>query len=234
MLCDFFQKVLYISLSDDADRHLNIENEFKNSVLHNCLTRFDAVNGKNIDIRLIDEKIVTSDGIQDIVDGKIKRFGITLTYGALGCALSHYLIYQDCIKNEKPYLIFEDDITLIPDFDQMMISLVDEIKTLDYDIIYLGLHNLPSLIKNKKISKLLYKPEGLTCGTFGMIVSHKGAKKILNNIFPISTQIDSSISNKKRLLNVYATNNQFVKHNYNFGSHIQTIKGFKNNIRNMI
>lgn len=234
MLCNFFNRVLYISLPESTQRHDNIKFQFANSQLGSCLQRFNAVNGKNIDIRLISDKLLTEHGKKDILDGITKRFGITLSYGGLGCALSHYLIYDECKKANKPYLIFEDDIEIIDDFDNQLTNLIKDLETIDYDIVYLGLHNIPSLNKSDRISNMLYKPSGMTCGTYGMIVSNTGAEKILKMIFPISIQIDSEISNSKRYLKVYATNIDLVKHTHNFGSTIQREGGFSNKIQEMI
>ena len=234
MLCDYFSKVLCISLPESKKRQDNIFKQFSQSKLNECLKIFPAVNGKNIDIRLLSDTVVTENGMNDITNRKIKHFGITLSYGALGCALSHYLIYQECKDNIKPYLILEDDIEIIDNFDAQLENLVETIGSIEYDIVYLGLHNIPSLNKTHKISDMLYKPSGMTCGTYAMIVSNNGAQKLLDIVFPITVQIDSEISNNKKYLNVYATNTELVKHSHRFGSYVQRDNGFINNIQEMI
>lgn len=234
MLCNFFNRVLYISLPEAHKRHENIQNQLANSQIGYCLQRFNAVDGKNIDIRLISDKIVSDQGKSDIIAGITKRFGITLSYGALGCAMSHYLIYKECQQSNKPYLIFEDDIKIVPDFDDQLTKLMTELADLEYDIVYLGLHNIPHLNKSNKVSDMLCKPQGMTCGTYGMIVSSIGARKLLDMIFPISIQIDSEISNYKKYLNVYATNADLVHHTHAFGSSVQRADGFVNKIQEMI
>ena len=234
MLCDYFDKVLYISLPQAPNRTRNIIHQFEHSVLQHCLCKFDAVDGKRIDLRLVDSKIVGQQGLNDISEGKTKRFGVTLSYGALGCAWSHYLIYQECQYGNRPYFIVEDDITLIEDFDIELDKIMCRASNMDFDIIYLGLHNIAHLDKNTIIDDMFYKPKGLSCGTFGMIVSNTGAEKLLKTIFPINIQIDSVISNNKHRLNVYATKKELVKHTQAFGTNIQQAHGFKNTLKDKL
>lgn len=234
MLCNFFDSVIYITLSGAKERQSNIESQFSSSELSQCLTKFFAVNGRNLDPRLIDRNVISEIGISEAFSDAPKKFGVTLTAGAVGCALSHYLIYQDCYKATKPFLVLEDDIQIAENFDSKLEQVLKEISTIEYDIVYLGLHNIPSLNKNNTISEQLYKPAGMTCGTFGMIISNRGALKLLDTIFPINVQIDSSISHNKKKLKIYATNEDLVKHTHIFGSDIQSKVGRINKIKEML
>ena len=58
------------------------------------------------------------------------------TYGEVGCALSHYSLWKKMIdENIEQALILEDDVVIKnPDF----ISIIDNIPTDAYDLIYLG------------------------------------------------------------------------------------------------
>jgi GR25 family glycosyltransferase involved in LPS biosynthesis len=226
-MIDFFEKVLVINLPRDTKKYRRFTDSISGSSLLKRLQRFDAVDGKNLDIRIIENNILHQSGRSDILLGKQKRFGVSLTYGALGCALSHYLILNECSKAEKPYLIFEDDIVLHTEIDNELHALVQHIisNKIDFDLLYLGLHNIPSLNKNKSYDQLLYIPQGLTCGTWAMIISPKGAAKILDIVFPLSVQIDSEISKVKNQLKIFATKKELAKHDYNFGSSTQSKNG---------
>jgi len=221
MICSYFDKIQYISISDNIDRQKHIQQLFNSSSIKDCLVRFDAVNGKQIDIRMISEKLITPLAKKDIQKQKQKKYGFTLTYGSLGCALSHYLIYESCANAKKPFMVFEDDIQIDSHlFDDQLYSILEDIASnnIIYDILYLGLHELKCLDKSNKISKLLYKPQGCLYGTFAMIISPLGAIKLLSHIFPLNHQIDSSISKNKDKLKIICPINHIVHHDHKFGS----------------
>lgn len=220
-ILDYFGRVLVINLERDSYKYDKFINSFSKSTLIQKLDRFKAVDGKVLDLRIIGKDLITDSARSSILTDKQKTFGISLTYGALGCALSHYLIMQDCVNQKLPYLIFEDDCRIIDTFDEDMNKLVNHIKDLEYDLLYLGLHNIPSLNKQNSYNDILYLPMGLTCGTWAMIITPSGANKILNMIFPLSVQIDSEISKIKPKLKVYATKKELAKHSWEFRSTTQ-------------
>jgi GR25 family glycosyltransferase involved in LPS biosynthesis len=226
-MIDFFSRILLLNLIGDTKKYNRFIGLVADSDLHKHIERFDAVNGKNLDIRIVGKELLSPSGRSDILSGKQKRFGVSLTYGALGCALSHYLILKECSQAEKPYLIFEDDIVLNMDFSNQLSILIEHIKniSLEFDLIYLGLHNIPSLNKNLSYDDMLYIPQGLTCGTWAMIISPDGASNILKLAFPLNIQIDSEISRNKNKLKVFATKKELAKHDHYFGSSTQSRKG---------
>jgi hypothetical protein len=102
-------KIYYINLTEDTRKN----NFFLNQVGRTCLKdkceRFNAINGKDIDINTITDSIITTNARNSIISQKQKVYGVSLTYGSLGCALSHKAIWEECSLSNKPYLIFEDD-----------------------------------------------------------------------------------------------------------------------------
>jgi GR25 family glycosyltransferase involved in LPS biosynthesis len=226
-MIDFFSRIVLLNLFRETKKYNRFMSLVTDLDLHKHIERFDAVDGKNLDIRTIGENFLSSSARSDILLGKQKRFGVSLTYGALGCALSHYLILKECSKANKPYLIFEDDIVLDPDFSNQLTILIEHVKNiaLKFDIIYLGLHNIPSLNKKLSYDDMLYVPQGLTCGTWAMIISPEGASNILKLVFPLNVQIDSEISRHKNKLKVFATKKELAKHDHYFGSTTQSRKG---------
>ena len=224
---NYFEKVLYINLAEQAEKNTNFLSGInaESAFLSENMIRFDAVNGRNLDLRIIEDDLITENARKQILLGNQKLFGISMTYGALGCALSHMLIWQEYLYSDKPILVLEDDAALQENFDSKLKNLVGHISTIDYDVVYLGLHEIPHLNKTQKFSDMLYIPKGLSCGTFGMIVSSTGRKKLLDIIFPMNVQIDSCISSKKDELNVFACVNPLVKHSWKFGSRTQRKEG---------
>lgn len=224
---NYFEKVLYINLAEQAEKNTEFLSAAytESTFLSEHMVRFDAVNGRNLDLRIIEEDIITDNARKQILVGNQKLFGISMTYGALGCALSHMLIWQEYLYSDRPILVLEDDAAIKDNFDLKLETLVDHISNIEYDIVYLGLHDIPHLNKTQKFSDLLYIPKGLSCGTFGMIVSSAGRRKLLDTIFPMNVQIDSCISNKKDKLNIFACIDPLVKHSWKFGSRTQRKEG---------
>jgi len=219
---DLFSKIYVINLDRDKDRYEYVLSELKNknSDLINHIQRFSAIDGRLINIASVDSSIITQTAKKDILNKKQRIYGVTMTYGSLGCALSHKKICEMCVEeNNKPYLIFEDDIILYDNFDNHLLDLMNELEKIQYDIVYLGFHQIPHA-KQTRINNVLSQPSGLICGTFGLILSPSGAQKILN-IFPLNYQIDSSISHNLKNLKAYCHTLQIVQMNKSFKSNTQ-------------
>lgn len=220
-LIEYFEKIYYINLDRDYQRQVYVIEQFKNSQLLPYLERFEAIDGKDINIDTIDSSIITNNARKDILANKQRIFGVSLTFGALGCALSHKIIYEQCSKSIKPYLIFEDDIIIDSNFDAQLEILLNECEQYqDIDILYLGFHNIPHA-KKIIINDVISKPDGLVCGTYGYVVWPKAAQKILDIIFPLNIQIDSSLSNNRKHFNVYCSTNDIIKMTREFKSNTQ-------------
>lgn len=222
-IADLFSKIYIINLDREKNRYDYILSEFinKNSTLISNIQRFSAIDGRLIDINKIDNTTVTPTARRDILNKKQRIYGVSMTFGALGCALSHKKICEMCVEenNTKPYLIFEDDIILDNNFDNHLLNLMNELEKIQYDIVYLGFHQIPHA-KQTRINDVLSQPSGLICGTFGLILSPSGAQKILS-IFPLNYQIDSSISHNLKNFNAYCHTSQIVKMNRSFVSNTQ-------------
>jgi GR25 family glycosyltransferase involved in LPS biosynthesis len=191
-----FNKIYYINLQHRKDRDINVKEQVAKISKPNLdtlkfLERVDAVYGNKLDINNISSDIITDGGKIDALDNNLRVY-VPLTPGGIGCALSHRKVYQKILDdNLDAALILEDDITIDKDF-------VDKFNTIsryvprDYDILFLGYH-ASSLNNITKINNYISKPSK-TYGLFGYIVTNQGAKKLLN-IFPITEQIDTEISN---------------------------------------
>lgn len=226
-LLNYFDNIYYINLDEDINKKEYFTEEIKKSVLHKKYSKYSAVIGKYLDIRLVPNSIITEDAKQDIILKKQRSYGISLTYGSLACALSHYYIYMEAKDRIKPYLIFEDDIILDNNFDNDLYNVLEEIKNKNFDIVYLGYNEIPGFSK-VDISDVLSKPQGLITGLYGYIVSPQGAAKLIKGVFPLNKQIDSSISDNIGLLEAYCSKKNIVGVKTNFGSKTQNQPSCKN------
>jgi len=226
---NIFEKIYYVNLDEDKQKNKFFIQQINKTNYKNKCERFSAVSGKNIDINTIDDSIITQNARDSIVSLKQRVFGISLTYGSLGCALSHKKIWEECMMSSKPYLIFEDDIIPHSNFNFLFNQVTDQLSSIDYDIFYIGYNEIPGF-KKAKIDNVISKPSGLITGTYGYIVSPKGASKLLS-IFPLTKQIDSSISDNLHKFNVYCSTTKLVNASASFGSKTQKNNSCVNHIQ---
>ena len=120
-------------------------------------------------------------------------------YGVIGCALSHYGLWLELLKDEKNdyYLIMEDDFTLCDDFKNKLNKLNklftdDDDKVLNHiDFLFLGYHMFH---KERQKYKDIYDIESPTTkigklnknlyigGFFSYIITKSGANKMIDYI----------------------------------------------------
>ena len=128
---------------------------------------------------------------------------VTLTKGAVGCALSHIDIWRKAAEaspNEL-FVVLEDDVRLHYDFDahfELAMAIVPD----DFSVLYLGTQYyanrkaVKTVTGTDKVSLTLEKLTGNNYGTFGYVISPKGASKLLENVFPLKVQVDSYMISK--------------------------------------
>jgi GR25 family glycosyltransferase involved in LPS biosynthesis len=242
-----FDKIFYINLDRRTDRNNNIKQELKRNGLENDeyeIVRIPAVDGSRLNLNKIPHNLITEKGINEYKNkDKNNKTGIRLTSGAIGCALSHKIVWEKILnENIQAALILEDDIHINKNFhhelDTYRKNLPNEIAK-DYDIIFLGYH--PATIKyiykntlNDPINGIYVKASRVY-GLFGYIVTKQGAKKLID-IFPISQQIDTEISNylTKKKLTAYLVKpglriitSEPSENAKEFGTDIQTINNYE-------
>ena len=187
----FFDKIYYINLKRRPDRKNHIEEQLNKYT--NNYTRFDAYDGQILDLNNLDNNIIHKNNIKDVLSDK-KTMGITLTLGAIGCAMSHRSIWEKIANsNYEKVLILEDDIE-INDNIYNFNSIYNEVPK-DWDILYIG---SGQYIKNEKITNNIFKLDHAYC-LYGYIINSRSARKLLDNIFPLKQQIDSSIYLNKNI-----------------------------------
>ena len=58
--------------------------------------------------------------------------GTKLTKGAIGCAISHFRIWQQVVEKKEPVIVFEDDAVIRNDFNDMFSKLLSGLEGWDY------------------------------------------------------------------------------------------------------
>jgi len=169
--------IFYINLEKRVDRKLNIENNIK--IISVNFTRINAIDGNNLDYeKLLSEKIISNFSLNDF-NKKDKQ----LTKGEVGCYLSHIKSWETFLNTEYKFGLFlEDDIQINKlYFDKVFHNILNEIKTLDFDILFLSRNSLGNIdfYKGKNISKYFYIPQKIMYGAHSYILSQKCANKFI-------------------------------------------------------
>ena len=170
-------KIYMINLARRPDRREKMD--FCADRLGIDYQRVDAVDGKDMDLDYLREN-----GIEMLPDFIEPYHGRTLTYGEIGCFMSHYHIWEDIARagsKVSKAIIFEDDIRFEPYFRQKLDQLHGEIDRLglEWDLIYLGrkiMHNAnePWVDGSNMIAHVDY-----TYWTLAYIITSEGARKLL-------------------------------------------------------
>jgi GR25 family glycosyltransferase involved in LPS biosynthesis len=201
-------KTLVVNLDRREDRW-NKFNEVNNESLKFLnYVRFSAIDGM---------KLKPTSQLQQIFETN----DYNMRKGMVGCAMSHLKMYCDLINdtnNVDAYLIFEDDIELVPEFEKKFNKVLQDFvkQNIEGDILFLGHHprNLSDTeeIYNKEKMPEIEKWDSYTSfinslgGTTCYLISKKGAEKLLNfidNNGGMSNGIDTMMQKSANDLNVY-------------------------------
>lgn len=197
--------IFYINLKRRPDRNEHMISLLNKHNLLSTSTRIQAIDGQKLTndelIDLANNNIFTMDFIKKVLDKNIKK-DPTTSLGAIGCALSHIRIWKRIVdENIAEAIIFEDDIEMNDNFVQE-ISKLEPYLPKNYDMIHLG-YGLKSLLGIRQIINKYFVKTNSCMSGFGYILSNKGAKKLLEHIFPISAPYDVEITKKISNLDIY-------------------------------
>jgi GR25 family glycosyltransferase involved in LPS biosynthesis len=160
----------YINLKRRPDKNKNtlIELE-KSNLLKTKMKRFEAIDGKEIDLNNYLEPGISSKLLE-------KR------RGWIGCALSHIELWNRCISIKKPILIFEDDNVIKEElnYDKHLEIIINNFPT-DFDMVYLVTDNI---VKYKPYNDLFVKAKSDNSILSAYFISPSGAQKLLDSIMP--------------------------------------------------
>lgn len=168
--------------------------------------RFSAVNGRQLDVpELAMNGIIAMEALpRYYLPDEQKLFGTDLTAGAIGCALSHMLIWRDIVRRcaedgvdpRAPFLVIEDDCQFCPEFSEsLLLERLSHVPE-DWQIVYLGGQDLlrrQHLYEVGKGVRRLYK--GFR-ETTAYVINDAGAKACLEVSVPLHWQIDTHMNDE--------------------------------------
>ena len=144
---------------------------------------FNAVNGY---------KLTESEELRNLFEGNDFNY----RKGVIGCTLSHMKLWKQLIndKNNDFYIIFEDDLTLLPNFKENLYDAINTLVTnkLDYLIIAERGNKYGPDIQNKS-NKYFLNNHNFDYVSFAYIISKHACAKIIefNNKCSIKCSIDN-------------------------------------------
>ena len=139
-------------------------------------------------------------------DGDIKEyyphkgdFSCFWSTGEMGCYLSHHMLIKHISdtyngqngQNLGHYsVIFEDDVIIDKSINSQIQTIIDSLKYINWDIIFLG--NLNNNHKTHIVNNIYTLDKDDYCwGTHGLLINNKNAKKIYEQTCQIKRQIDN-------------------------------------------
>lgn len=186
-----------VNLDSRPDKLENTMALCKEAQLHNP-TRFAAIQGEQVNPKFIEENFILTHNFI----GPTKN-----TNAIIGCAMSHYTLWDRVIRFSKPMLILEDDVRFEPRFIERLAAIwsMIHISETHWDVLFLGYHNhesnydehrLPYTYLSDKygvyeLTTYNYMTKFGTSsdaaglhggGTFAYMVSPTGAKKLKNMV----------------------------------------------------
>ena len=169
-------EVYLINLERRPDRLSNMQHIFNELQI-----KFKLINA--VDGKFIDETYLSTNGIEMMKDFSEPFHGRPLTYGEIGCFMSHYAIWKDIIEqNHQKVVVFEDDVRFEPFFRKKFNAVQEEIESLqlDPDLIFLGRKILHNVEEHWVEDSQWLVHVNYTYWTLGYMLSNKGAKKLVD------------------------------------------------------
>jgi len=155
------------------------------------------------------------------------------TDGTIGCLASHVLLWEECSRQEEPYLVMEQDGVLIKD-PRSLLPLIDTVchldaylpfdnsKTASTALEYFQLYNERVALEKPGVQKhpenKFYGNNKITGstfrGTYGYIITPKGAQDVVNFLktkgaFPSDRSLCTSATDLQRSSCTYVRLNPF-------------------------
>lgn len=132
-----------------------------------------------------DGKDLREEGLRNlgvkVIDGYVDPYhGRPMTFGEIGCFLSHFFIWQDIVnRNFSKAIVLEDDVRFERNMKQRFLNALSEINLDEVDFIYLG-RKKQGADNEVRITVNLVKPT-YSYWTIGYFITAKGAQKLLKS-----------------------------------------------------
>ncbi|RWS13354.1 glycosyltransferase 25 family member-like protein [Dinothrombium tinctorium] len=167
-----------------------------NIYMINLLRRSDRLKSMlmSFDIMGIEAQVWNATDGKEITDDYLKQLNVNIlpgyldpfhkrpmTFGEIGCFLSHYFIWEDIVKrNLSKAIIFEDDVLFEHKFKERMKKTVSALEFHeDVDFLYIGRKRQGDAKDEYLVAKGFVKPT-YSYWTLGYLITQRGAQKLLD------------------------------------------------------
>eukprot|EP00439_Symbiodinium_sp_Y106_P053253 s291_g7.t1 len=207
-----FSQIYCINLDDRPDRWGFMEKQFQELAMP--VQRWPAFDGRSLDFEALEELVyggeLSTEAVQRLfLPNQQKVFGMDLTPGAIGCALSHMQIWLDIMKhhgegkyhgNERSqFLVVEDDCEFAPDFsDELVEARLAEVPD-DWQLVFLGGVDAMGLQPLLQISPGVRRVYNGSRETTAYVINVEGVREALRVCFPLCWQLDTMLTLNSRL-----------------------------------
>ncbi|MGR3806197.1 glycosyltransferase family 25 protein [Pasteurella testudinis] len=192
-----YPKIYIVNLETSVDRRKHMDQQFKKLAerfpeLKLDVAYFPAVHGtKNPDHPLFKKYNA---------EKHFLRKGRNLSHSELGCFASHYQLWQQCLTDNKPIIVLEDDANLLDNFADFM----REAEQLAEKYQFLWLHKNPRSDKYASIAKtqnfIIAKYFREYICTTGYLITPQTAQRLIDYfaevIYPVDDQMARFYENK--------------------------------------
>ena len=169
-LNNYFDKIYVITLQRATDRHLRLQQELQ-GLNYTLLYGVDKLNINKAEL-IQNKKYDAALAVQHHIMSK------EMSPGEMGCAFSHWMVYEDVVKNGyNRVLILEDDVVI----DRKKLPLFDEIINelpADWGLWYLGFDKNEQPPANAFLKKIFYHL------LFAMRIKRKFNHTVINHLYP--------------------------------------------------
>jgi GR25 family glycosyltransferase involved in LPS biosynthesis len=196
--------IFVISLSRSTDRREKFH-RYNAEYLPNY-AYIEAVDGNKIDLEQLPDYLFT------------KEMTKYYTKGAIGCALSHGILWEKCIELDRPIIVMEDDLIVSKDFSNHLQAVMEMLPLDNWDILQLS-YNLDTILSYKNTNysdcHCIFDDNNITdtmvndfrsstihptiarlnyCfGTSCYLLHPRGAKLLSKNCFPLNNRVIANV-----------------------------------------
>jgi len=229
-------RLFFINLDRRAERRVHFEHHARANGLAKIISRFPAVDGQSLDLDLYPRTVVTNTGVQCAKAPPNVVNGVYLTRGALGLILSYNTILKRIAADpddEHIYAIAEDDAVPVEGFGPQLQRSLEALGRADpmWDFLHIGYYDDDCCLQpiEGEAKELLCQPVQVY-GLFGAALRPRGARKLLQHLFPLEEQIDSALARVYGKIRAYAVRTSLLTaaHSTASNTDIQILpEGFK-------
>ncbi|ESL09298.1 glycosyl transferase-like protein [Trypanosoma rangeli SC58] len=192
-----FDAVYVINLDRRPDRWAFISRQLQRAGFREGeYKRFGAIDGNNVDVQKARScGVVSLLGLLRVQERELRRiWGMDLNPAAVGCALSHALIWATiAARRHHCVLVVEDDSLFSHDFQQQYVERMRHVPQ-DWELVYVSGLDTAHQASQLRVAEGVSRVPQLHRTTNCYVVSHQGARQLLQLCLPMAYQLDTMMT----------------------------------------